>query len=83
MVGRCHQGLHNYMITLTPSVDEFPGVARVLIDLADNPLHVATTTDTQSLGLVIPEYLHDRYRRYLELDIESSPPVVPKKRSKK
>lgn len=71
------------MITLTPSVDEFPGVVRVLVDLADSVYHVATTTDTPSLGLVIPDYLHARYRRYLELDYESSPPVEPKKRSKK
>lgn len=83
MVGGCDEGLHDYMITLTPSADEFPGLVRVLVDLADHVSHVATTTDTPSLGLVIPNYLYNRYRRYLELDNESSPPVVPKKRSKK
>jgi hypothetical protein len=71
------------MMTLTPSVDEFPGVVRILIDLSDSVLDVATTTDTPQLGLVIPDYLYTRYRRYLELDFESSPPVEPKKRSRK
>lgn len=83
MVGRCHEGLLHHMITLTPTADEFPDMVRVLVDLSDHVSHVATTTDTPSLGLVVPDYLYTRYRRYMELDNESSPPVVPKKRSKK
>ena len=71
------------MITLTPTVDEFPNMVRVLIDLSDSVRDVATTTDTVQLGLVVPDYLYDRYRRYLDLDNESSPPIVPKKRSKR
>lgn len=71
------------MITLEPTVDEFPEMVRVLVDLADSVYHVATTTDTPRLGLVIPEYLYVRYRRYQELDYESSSPIEPKKRSKK
>lgn len=71
------------MITLTPTAEEFPDVFRVLFDLSDSVHDVATTTDTTQLGLVVPDYLYDRYRRYLDLDNESSPPVVPKKRSKR
>lgn len=82
MVGRCYQGLHHYMITLTPTVEEFPGVAGILFDLADSIYHVNTTTDTPQLGLVIPEYLYERYLKYLEL---STIPPLParKKRSPK
>jgi hypothetical protein len=71
------------MITLEPTVDELPEMVRVLVDLADSVYDVATTTDTPRLGLVIPDDLYARYRRYLELDYESSPPIEPKKRSKK
>jgi hypothetical protein len=71
------------MITLTPTVDEFSDVVRVLVDLADSVYDVATTTDTPSLGLVVPDYLYARYRRYQELGFESSPPIEPKKRSRK
>ena len=69
------------MITLTPTVDEFPELARVLIDLADSVYDVHTTTDTPSLGLVVPEYVYERYLQYLQLDEPSLP--VRKKRSQK
>ncbi len=81
VVRRCDQGLLNYMITLTPTVDEFPEMVRVLVDLADSVYDVNTTTDTPSLGLVIPEYLHERYLKYLQIDEPSLP--VRKKRSQK
>jgi hypothetical protein len=71
------------VITLEPTVNELPEMVRVLVDLADSVYHVATTTDTQQLGIVVPDYLYARYRRYQELDYESSPPVEPKKRSKR
>lgn len=83
MVGRGDSGLHNHVITLTPTVDELPDLVRVLVDLADSVYDVATTTDTPQLGLVIPEELYARYRRYMDLDYESSSPVEPKRRSKK
>lgn len=70
------------MITLTPTTEEFPGLARILFSLADNIYDVHTTTDTPSLGLVVPEYVYKRYLRYLELDNEASLPVR-KKRSQK
>jgi hypothetical protein len=69
------------MITLTPSVQEFPEVTRALLDLADSIYHVNTTSDTPSLGLVVPEYLYDRYQQYLATEPETSLPVR-KKRSK-
>lgn len=71
------------MITLEPTADELPDMVRVLVDLADSVYDVATTTATQQLGLVVPDYLYARYRRYQELGFESSPPVEPKKRSKR
>lgn len=64
--------------------EEFQGTARALIDLADSPYHVGTTTDNSPpgyypLGLVIPDYLYERYQRYNSLP-ESSSPEEPKKR---
>lgn len=87
MVGRCYQGLHHHVITLTPTRDEFPDLVRVLVDLADSVYHVETTTDTPGLGLVIPEYLYERYQFYLEVEAvklgrqENSPLPARKKRS--
>lgn len=78
----CNAGLHNHMITLTPTGEEFAGVTRILLDLADSVYDVNTTTDTGSLGLVVPEYLYERYLRYREIDNEPSLPVR-KKRSPK
>ena len=72
------------MITLTPTVDEFPALVRILVDLADSVYDVSTTTDTPQLGLVIPEQLYDRLQTYLELSTEPEPPLpVRKKRSPK
>lgn len=67
------------MITLTPTRDEFPDLVRVLVDLADSVYHVETTTDTPGLGLVVPEYLYERYQQYLHVD--ESPLPARKKRS--
>lgn len=71
------------MITLEPTADELPDMVRVLVDLADSVYDVASTSATPQMGLVIPDYLYARYRRYQELDFESSSPVEPKKRSKR
>ena len=55
---------------------------RVLLDLADDPRHdVATTTETGRLAVIVPDYLHERYKRYRSL--ESSSPREPKNGSKK
>jgi hypothetical protein len=74
------------MITLTPTVEEFPNLVRVLLDLADSVYDVNTTTDTPSLGLVIPEYLYKRYQFYIEVEQhkqDPSPLPARKKRSPK
>lgn len=66
-------------MNLNPTTEEFPDLVRILVDLAESPYHVATTTDGPRLGLVIPDYLAERYEKYLSLS-ESSPPEEPKKR---
>jgi hypothetical protein len=72
------------MIILAPLPEEFTEMASVLLDLADSVNDVQTTTVTPNLGLVIPDYLYERYQQYLELDTESDPslPVRKKRRSK-
>lgn len=72
------------MITLAPLPEEFAEMASVLLDLADSVNDVQTTTATPQLGLVIPEYLYERYQQYLELDTEPDPslPARKKRRSK-
>lgn len=52
-------------------------ILRVLLDLADDVRDVATTTDYPTLAVIVPDELYARYLTYLEID--SSPPVVPKK----
>lgn len=61
--------------------DDFTGLARTLLDLADHPRDVDTTTDHGRLSIVVPDYLDKRYKQYQSLD--SSPPVVPRKKEKK
>lgn len=61
--------------------DDFAGLARTLLDLADHPRDVDTTTDYRRLSIVVPDYLGKRYQQYQSLD--SSPPVVPRKKEKK
>lgn len=58
---------------------DFPAVVRVLLDLANRPDDVATTTDHGRLAVIIPDELYERYQQYQALTI-SSPPVVPKKK---
>lgn len=55
---------------------------RALLDLADDPRHdVASTSDEGRMALVVPDYLYERYLRYLAID--SSPPTEPKKSGRK
>jgi hypothetical protein len=68
------------MQTIVDPVD-FAGSARILLDLADHPRDVDTSTDYGRLSLVVPDYLYQRYQQYQSLD--SSPPVVPRKKEKK
>ena len=54
---------------------------RILLDLADNRRDVAMTTSYTGMAVVVPDELYERYQTYQSLD--SSPPVVPKKKEKK
>lgn len=51
---------------------------RALIDLADDPKDVRTTTDFAYPAVVVPDEVYQRYERYQSL--LSSPPKVPKKK---
>lgn len=68
------------MPVIVPS--DFAGTVRVLLDLAEDPRHdVATTTNYAKLAVVVPDYLYERWEKYLSL--EASPPEVPKKSGSK
>jgi hypothetical protein len=54
---------------------------KILLDLADNPKDVRTTTDYSTLAVVIPDELHERFEQYQNLS-ESSSPKEPKKRGR-
>lgn len=53
----------------------------VLIDLADHPDDVATSTDN-GFQLRIPAYLAERYERYQSLNTGTPPAPAPKKRGR-
>lgn len=61
--------------------DDFAGLARILLDLADHSRDVDTTTEHARLSIVVPDYLHKRYQQYQNLS--SRPPVEPGKKEKK
>lgn len=61
--------------------DNFAELARTLLDLADHPRDVDTSTEHSRLSIVVPDYLYERYQKYQSLD--SPPPVVPGKKEKK
>lgn len=68
------------MPVIVPS--DFASTVRVLLDLAVDPRrHVVTTTEYASLAVVVPDYLYERWEKYLSL--EASPPEVPKKNGSK
>lgn len=77
MGGSGHPYLHHcwWWHVIVQSVDA--ATLRILIDLADHPRDVATSTDYGNLAVVIPDELYQRYLTYQAID--SSPPVVPKK----
>lgn len=60
--------------------DNVSELARILIDLADHPRDVATSTEYHRLSLVIPDYLYERYQTYLSLE-SSGAPKEPSKKS--
>jgi hypothetical protein len=64
--------------------EKFQETARILLDLADSPYHVGSTVDDvppgmYPMGLVIPDYLVQRYHTYTQLPWSSSP-EEPRKR---
>lgn len=69
-------------VFITP--DRWADVVPVLIDLADHPDHVATSTDN-GFQIRIPAYLAARYDNYLALQAsepaEQEPPA-PRKRGR-
>ena len=49
---------------MSKRVDFDPVVARVLLDLADNPKQVKTDTQGPRLSLLVPDELWTRYEQY-------------------
>lgn len=49
---------------MSKRVEFDPVVARVLLDLADNPKDVKTDSQGPRLSLVVPDELWDRYEQY-------------------
>jgi len=49
---------------MSKRVDFDPVVARILLDLADNPKVVKTDTQGPDMVLVVPDELWDRYEQY-------------------
>lgn len=67
--------------------DDWAAVVPLLIDLADSPDHVATSTDN-GFQLRIPAYLWERYQTYLDLETDEADDAAttdtpaPKKRGR-
>jgi len=55
---------------MSKRVDFDPGVARVLMDLADNPKVVKTDTQGPTFSLVVPDELWTKYETYQGLTAE-------------
>jgi hypothetical protein len=66
-------------VTLVP--EDFTAEVSVLLSLADHPNDVVATSDTPTLGVIIPAALAERYEKYLSLS-ESSTPEEPKRRGR-
>lgn len=64
-------------VTLVP--EDFATEVTILLSLADHPNDVVATSDTPTLGVIIPAALMERYEKYQSLS-ESSTPDEPKKR---
>lgn len=75
------------MAEIHPPPGDFADVANLLLELADSPHDVATTTNGPSpLGLVVPEALYERYLEAVgetaDPSTESSDQDKPKKRGR-
>ena len=53
---------------MSKRVEFDPVVARILLDLADNPKQVKTDTQGPSLSLVVPDELWTRYEKYQSVE---------------
>lgn len=53
---------------MSKRVDFDPVVARILLDLADNPKVVKTDSQGPSLSLVVPDDLWAKYEQYKALE---------------
>ena len=69
--------MSNEYVTIVP--EDVTTELAILLSLADNPNDVVTTSDTPTLGVIVPADLAERYEKYKSLS-ESSPPDEPKKR---
>ena len=47
---------------ILPEEGEFDEVAKLLLDLADHPRDVATTTEGPRLGFMVSDDLYERYK---------------------
>lgn len=61
---------------------DYAAQVSVLIDLADHPRDVASTTDFGVPAVIVPDELLERYEKYLSLE-ESSSPKEPKRKGSK
>lgn len=68
------------MATIIPDEGEFEQVVRALLDLADRPKDVATSSDYERLALVVPDYLYERYQTYLGQEADEEEPAPPRRR---
>lgn len=71
--------MSNEYVTLVP--EDFATEVAIILSLADHPNDVVATSDTPTLGVIIPAALAERYEKYKSLS-ESSTPDEPKKRGR-
>ena len=71
------------MAHIYPKPEEFAEVTNQLLELADDPRQVASTTEGPvPLGLVVPDDLYQRWQDSLDSDDDSSDQDKPKKRGR-
>jgi hypothetical protein len=56
--------MRNDRSDMSKRIDFDPVVARVLLDLADNPKQVKTDTQGSDMALLVPDDLWERYEKY-------------------
>lgn len=66
-------------VTIVP--EDFTTEVAIILSLADHPNDVRSTSDTPTLGVIVPAALAERYEKYQSLS-ESSTPDEPKKRGR-